>query len=97
MSARRAPDCSWRTQAVMLEEGTYEFEVEAVDGDDDAGYVLSLCVAHGPLHGHRIRVREGAEAAGVRAAIGAGRRFRLRATIKTLRGRGTRLVNPVLV
>ena len=72
MTTRRTPDLGWRTQAYMLEEGTYEFDVEAVEGDDGAGYVLRLRVAGGPLEGHRILVKEASPIAGLRVAMTSG-------------------------
>ena len=97
MTTRRTPDLGWRTQAYMLEEGTYEFDVEAVEGDDGAGYVLRLRVAGGPLEGHRILVKEASPIAGLRVAMTSGAQFKLRASIRKLQGRGRRFINAAVV
>ena len=97
MKTRRTPDLGWRMQAYTLEEGTYEFDVEAVELHDDAGYVLRLRVAGGPLDGHRILVKEASPIAGLRVALTSGAQFKIRATIRRLRGRGRRFINAAVV
>jgi hypothetical protein len=96
-SARRRPDEGWRTQPYILDEGIYEFEVEAVEGRDPDGRVLRLRVAGGPFEGHRILVKEAAPLAGLHEAIAAGQPCKLRATIMRVQGRGRRLVRASLV
>ena len=96
-STRRRVDEGWRTQPYMLEEGTYEFDVEAVEGRAPDGHVLRLRVAGGPLEGHRILVKEAAPLAGLHEAIAAGRPCRIRGTIMRVQGRGRRFVHAALV
>ena len=97
MTARRFPDHGWRTQPYMLDEGTYEFDVEAFEGNDGTGYVLRLRVAGGPLDGHRILVQEASPIVGLRAAMTSGAQVRIRATIRRLQGRGRRFINAAVV
>lgn len=94
---RRLPDQGWRIQPYVLDEGTYEFELDAAEGDRFAGYVFRLRVAGGPLDGHRILVKESAPIAGVREAIASGRPCRIRGTIKNIQGRGKRFVRASLI
>jgi hypothetical protein len=96
-SLTRRADEGWRTQPYTLEEGTYEFDVEAVEGRVADGHVLRLRVAGGPLEGHRVLVKEAAPIAGLREALAAGRPCRIRGTIMRIQGRGRRLVRTSLV
>jgi hypothetical protein len=96
-STNRRAEEGWRTQPYMLGEGTYEFDVEAVEGRDPDGLVLRLRVADGPLEGHRILVKEAAPVDGLREAIASGTPCRMRGTIKRVQGRGKRFLRASLV
>ncbi len=96
-SLTRRADEGWRTQPYTLEEGTYEFDVDAVEGRAADGHVLRLRVATGPLEGHRVLVKEAAPIAGLREALAAGQPCRIRGTITRIQGRGRRLVRTSLV
>jgi hypothetical protein len=96
-STRARVDEGWRTQPYLLAEGSYEFEVEAVEGHEGDRQVLRLRVAVGPFEGHRLLVKEAVPIPGLREAIAAGKPCGIRATIMRVQGRGRRLVRASLV
>ena len=96
-ATRRRTEEGWRTQPYMLGEGTYEFDVEVVEGRAADGHVFRLRVADGTLEGHRVLVKEAAPIAGLREAIAAGQPCKIQGTIMRLQGRGRRLVRASLV
>ena len=96
-STRRRVDEGWRTQPYLLAEGSYEFDVEAVEAPERDGYVLRLRVAAGPLAGHRLLVKEAVPIPGLREAIAAGKTCRIQGAIMRVQGRGRRLVHASLV